>query len=48
MSKVHFCRTSQITSMSQIDILKSIKLKLKLTEDVDPGKIIDWSQLDGE
>ena len=48
MSKVHFCRTSQITSMSQIDILKSIKLKLKLTEDIDPGKIIDWSQLDGK
>ena len=44
MSKIHFCRTSQITSMSQIDLFESAGLKL--TKDVKSGEVIDWNQLD--
>jgi N,N'-diacetyllegionaminate synthase len=44
MSKINFCRTAQITSMSQIDLLESSGLKL--AEDVKSGQIIDWNQLD--
>jgi len=44
IDKIRFCRTSQTTSMSQIDILKSAGLGL--TTDIEPGQIIDWDQLD--
>jgi N,N'-diacetyllegionaminate synthase len=44
MSKIHFCRTSQITSMSQINMLESEGLRL--TKDIKAGQIIDWDQLD--
>ena len=44
MSKIHFCRTSQITSMSQIDLLGSTGLKL--TKEIKAGQIIDWDQLE--
>jgi sialic acid synthase SpsE len=43
MNKIHFCRTPQITSMSQIDLLKSIGKRL--IKDVKAGQIIDWDQL---
>ncbi len=46
MNEVHFCRTSQITSMSQTDLLESIGLKF--TKDIKSGQIIDWTQLDKE
>jgi len=46
MDKIHFCRTSQVTSMSQVDLLKSIGLEL--VKDIKLGQIIDWNQLDKE
>ena len=43
MGDVHFCRTSQSTGISQIDLLKVIGNKL--VEDVKINQIIDWNHI---
>jgi len=43
INDVHFCRTSQFTRMSQIDLLKVIGNKL--IEDVKINQVIDWKHI---
>ena len=42
---VRFCRTSDITNMSQIDILESEGLEL--VKDVSPGQVVNWDHFGG-
>ena len=43
MNDVHFCRTSQSTEISQIDLLQVIGNKL--VEDVKINQVIDWNHI---
>ncbi len=43
LEDIHFCRTSQTTSMSQIDLLQA--MGSKLVEDVKINQVIDWNHL---
>ncbi len=43
MGDVHFCRTSQSTGISQIDLLQAIGNKL--VEDVKINQVIDWNHI---
>jgi len=43
MDDVHFCRTSQSTGISQIDLLQVIDNKL--VEDVKINQVIDWNHI---
>ena len=43
MGDVHFCRTSQSTGISQIDLLQVIGNKL--VEDVKINQVIDWNHI---
>ena len=43
INDVHFCRTSQFTGMSQIDLLKVIGNKL--VEDIKINQVIDWKHI---
>jgi len=43
MDDVHFCRTSQSTGISQIDLIKIIGNKL--VEDVKINQVIDWNHI---
>ena len=43
INDVHFCRTSQFTGMSQIELLKVIGNKL--VEDVKINQAIDWKHI---
>jgi len=40
---IHFCRTSQVTDMSQIELLKV--LGFKLTKDVKINQVISWKHI---
>ena len=43
INDVHFCRTSQSTDISQIDLLQVIGNKL--VEDVKINQVIDWKHI---
>jgi N,N'-diacetyllegionaminate synthase len=43
INDVHFCRTSQSTEISQIDLLEVIGMKL--VEDVKINQVIDWKHI---
>ena len=43
LNDIHFCRTSQTTSVSQIDLLKYIGKKL--IENVEIYQVINWNHL---